>query len=202
MFYTELLEPVIAEGLADEASYAGLLQTVARAREHARHAAAQALDMATQGRLLLELSAELLQLPGGSLVAAADLRTFARLRMARLRKRARRQFDAASTLEPTRLHVLRIGFKQLRYGIEFFAPLFPHKAVARYQEGLVRAQGTLGFLQDVDIARGRLRAWSQTDPSLQAAAAFVLGWHAPRYARLRRRVLHDCEPLLWGKAPW
>ncbi|ENO95469.1 CHAD domain containing protein, partial [Thauera phenylacetica B4P] len=34
------------------------------------------------------------------------------------------------------------------------------------------------------------------------AAAFVLGWHAPRYARLRRRVLGECEPLLWGGKPW
>lgn len=202
VFYTELLEPVATEGLADPASHAALLQAVARARELARHDAGKALDMATQGRMLLEFSTELLRLPSGSLVAAADLRTFARLRMARLRKRARRQFDAAATLEPTRLHALRIGFKQLRYGIEFFAPLFPPKAVARYQEGLVRAQGTLGFLQDVDIARGRLFAWSATNPALQVAAAFVLGWHAPRYARLRRRVLHDCEPLLWGKAPW
>ena len=33
-------------------------------------------------------------------------------------------------------------------------------------------------------------------------SAFVLGWHAPRYARLRRRVLGECEPLLWGGKPW
>ncbi|ENO82198.1 CHAD domain containing protein, partial [Thauera aminoaromatica S2] len=24
----------------------------------------------------------------------------------------------------------------------------------------------------------------------------------PRYARLRRRVLRECEPLLWGGKPW
>jgi len=202
VFHTELLEPVTPEGLADEASMTRLLQTTTRAREEARHAAVRALDVATQGRLLLELSADLLQLPNGSLVAAADLRTFAGLRMARLRKRARRQYEAASTLEPTHLHTLRIGFKQLRYGIEFFAPLFPAKAVTRYQEGLVNAQTTLGFLQDVDIARGRMMTWADKDAALQPAVAFVLGWHAPRYARLRRRVLQDCEPLLWGKAPW
>lgn len=203
VFHTELLELVTPEGLADEASMASLMQTTARAREEARRAAVRALDMATQGRLLLEFSADLLQLPNGSLVAAADLRTFAGLRMARLRKRARRQYEAAaSTLEPTRLHTLRIGFKQLRYGMEFFAPLFPAKGVAHYQEGLVNAQTTLGFLQDVDIARSRMLGWAEANAALRPAVAFVLGWHAPRYARLRRRVLQDCEPLLWGKAPW
>ena len=67
---------------------------------------------------------------------------------------------------------------------------------------MVRAQTTLGFLQDVDTAHQRLAEWSRTQPALAAAAAFVLGWHAPRYARLRRRVLRECEPLLWGGKPW
>ncbi|ENO87731.1 CYTH and CHAD domain-containing protein [Thauera linaloolentis] len=202
VFHAELLAPVAPEGLADEASMARLLQVTTQAREAARHAAVQALDMATQGRLLLELGSALLQLPSNSLVAAADLRTFARLRLARLRKRARRRFEAAATLEAPRLHMLRIAFKQLRYGIEFFAPLFPARTVARYQEGLVKALASLGFLQDVDIARGRMLAWADEDAALQPAAAFVLGWHAPHYARLRRRILQDCDPLLWGKTPW
>jgi len=202
VFHDELLAPLAPEGLADEASMAGLLQTTARAREAARHAAGQALDMATQGRLLLELSADLLRLQGNSLIAAADLRTFARLRLARLRKRARRRFEAASALVPTRLHQLRISFKQLRYGMEFFAPLFPAKAVALYHGHLVKALDVLGFLQDVDIARGRMLAWADTDAGLKSAIAFVLGWHAPRYARLRGKVLQDAEPVLWGRTPW
>ncbi len=202
VLHTELLEPVRPEGLAEADGMARLLHVAADARAAARRKAERNLDPAEQGRLMLEFSAALLRLPTGPLAAAADLRTFARLRMARLRKRGRRQFDAAAALEPTRLHALRIGFKQLRYGIEFFAPLFPAKATARYTADLTRAQGDLGFLQDVDIARGRLAAWAGEDAGLRAAAAFLLGWHAPTYARLRRRVLHDCEPLLWGKTPW
>ncbi len=202
VFHTELLKPVTPDELADQATMDKLNATVGKARESARKHAVRNLDMATQGRLLLSFSAELMQLPSSSLADAADLRTFARLRMNRLRKRARRQYEAATSLEPTKLHALRIGFKQLRYGIEFFEPLFPSKAVDRYLEGLVRAQTTLGFLQDVDIARIRLEEWRRGDPGLASAVAFVLGWHGPRYARLRRRVLRDCEPLLWGKAPW
>lgn len=202
VFHTELLKPVTPDELADLATMSKLNSTVGKARETARKHAVRNLDMATQGRLLLDFCAALMELPVSSLTEAADLRTFARLRMDRLRKRARRQYEAATTLEPTRLHTLRIGFKQLRYGIEFFEPLFPSKQVDRYLEGLVRAQTTLGFLQDVDIARMRLEEWRRGDPGLASAVAFVLGWHGPRYARLRRRVLHDCEPLLWGKTPW
>jgi adenylate cyclase len=202
VLHTELLEPVEPHGLADAQGMPRLLKLVADARAAARRSAERNLDAAEQGRLMLDFSAALLRLPTGPLAAAADLRTFARLRLTRLRKRGRRQFDAAASLEPTRLHAMRIGFKQLRYAIEFFAPLFPAKATKRYITELVRAQNTLGFLQDVDIAHGRLDAWAGHDGALRAAAAFILGWHGQRYARLRRRVLHDCEPLLWGKTPW
>jgi len=202
VFHAELLEPVSPEGLADATSMTALLETVRQARAAARHHAGISLDLATQGRLLLEFTAALHRLRADSLAEAADLRSFARLRLDRLRKRARRGAQAAASLEPTRLHALRIDFKLLRYGVEFFAPLFAAKGIARYLNGLVRTQTALGFLQDVDSALQRLDEWSRKQPGIAPAAAFVLGWHAPRYARLRRRVLRECEPLLWGGKPW
>lgn len=202
VFHAELLEPVTPDGLADPSAMAALSDTVRAARDAARQFANHNLDMATQGRLLLAFTADLYRLPLGSLAAAADLRAFARLRLNRLRKRARRRAAAAATLEPTRLHALRIAFKLLRYGVEFFAPLFPARTTSRYLDGVVQAQTALGFLQDVDIAKQRLAAWTAADPALAPAAAFVLGWHAPRYARLRRRVLRECAPLLEGRKPW
>lgn len=202
VFHAELLAPVAPEGLADEASFSALASTVRRAREEARAHACHNLDMATQGRLLLGLTADLHRLTIDSLIQAADLRTFARLRLDRLRKRTRRLAAAAETLEPTRLHALRIGFKQLRYAVEFFAPLFPARAVRRYLEAVVVVQDTLGFLQDVDAAQQRLAAWVAADARLAPAAAFVLGWHAARYARLRRRALRESTPLLSGRKPW
>lgn len=202
VLHAELLAPVQADELMAAEGMTGLLRRASEARDSARRHAERKLDGAEQGRLLLEFSAALLRLPDNALLAAADLRTFAGLRLERLRRRARRQFDAAAGLEPTRLHALRIGIKQLRYGVEFFSPLFSARAFERYSLQLVRAQTTLGFLQDVDIARGRLEEWAGHDGELRAAAGFVLGWHAPRYARMRRRVLQRCEPLLWGKTPW
>ena len=202
VLHDELLTPVEAEILADASAMTALLQTTDNARDAAHCSAAQALDMAEQGRLLLEFSAALLHLPAHGLVPALDLRSFARLRLERLRKRARGQFDAAQTLEPTRLHVLRLGCKQLRYGLEVFAPLFGAKAVARYRTRIVKAQSGLGFLQDVDVAHARMRTWAARDAALQPAITFVLGWHGPRYTRLRQRILRHCQPVLWGKTPW
>ncbi len=202
VFCSELLATVRTEGLADADAMALLMKTAENARTDAQHLTAHALKLAAQGRLLLEFTLALERLASNNLLEAADLRTFARLRLERLRKRGRRQLDAAATCEPTALHALRIGFKQLRYGAEFFAPLFPARAMKRYQERLARAQTTLGFLQDVDAARARLAQWTAAQPAIAPAAAFVLGWHAPRYTRLRERVIRDCHPLVHGRRPW
>jgi adenylate cyclase len=152
--------------------------------------------------MILEFSLALHRLPTGKLLEAADLRTFARLQLAHLRKRARRRHEAAATLVPARIHALRIALKRLRYGIEFLGTLFPARAVERYRKQLAKAQTTLGFLHDLDVARGALEGWAGSRSDLLTAAAFVIGWHSPRYARSRRRALAEAAPLLWGKTPW
>lgn len=198
----ELLAPVLSEHLIDAEELARLEQVVIAARDQACRLASRKSDAAPDGKSLLDFSVALLRLPDPALSAAGDLPSFARQRLDRLRRRGRRLFEAAAERVPSRLHALRIGIKQLRYGVEFFAPLFPKRALERYMLELVRAQSSLGFLQDVDSARGRLQQWVARDGSLSAASGFVLGWHAPRYARMRKRVLTDCKPLLWGKTPW
>ncbi|MBR0568537.1 CYTH and CHAD domain-containing protein [Azoarcus sp. L1K30] len=200
----ELLAPVVADGLADGpgSGLSELLGIVEHAREAARKTALHNLSHSDQGRLMLAFNAALYALPTSDLIAAVDLKTFARLQLNRLRKRARRRFETSNTLIPTQLHALRIAMKQLRYGIEFFGALFSTRGVQRYVQGVTDAQATLGFLQDVDVARCRLEAWAGKRGELQAAASFIIGWHGPRYTRLRRRVLQEVEPLLWGKTPW
>lgn len=204
VLHAELVEPVIADGLADgpNSSLPQLLDIIADARRVARKHTLDNLAHSDQGRLLLELNLALHRLPTNNLIAAVDLRTFARLQLDRLRKRARRRHEASATLIPTRLHALRIAMKQLRYGLEFLGGLWPRRQVERYLLQLTEAQTTLGFLNDLDIARGRLEAWAGQDGALRAAAAFIIGWHAPHYAQLRRRVLQETEPLLWGPTPW
>ncbi|CAL93909.1 CYTH and CHAD domain-containing protein [Azoarcus olearius] len=199
VLYTELLEPVRTEEVnRDEIDVHGLAALADDARTEARKHALKGLAKAGEGLAMLEFTAALHRLPD----IEGDLASFARERLDRLRKRARRRFDAATDLAPARLHALRIAFKHLRYAVEFFTPLLARKAGARYLAALVKAQDTLGYLNDVDVARARLARWADDIRALQTAAAFVSGWHAPRYARYRRRVLDEARPLLWGRKPW
>ncbi|WP_041645591.1 CHAD domain-containing protein [Aromatoleum aromaticum] len=203
VLYDEVLAPVVAAATGvEEPSLTRLTGLAVAARDEARDAAVHDLDLATQGRLLIEFTAALHAVPTSDLIEAVDLRSFARLQLTRLRKKVRRRFEAAADLVPAHLHALRIALKRLRYGVEFFAPLFRAKAGKRYLQCIVRAQDALGFVNDVDVARGRLLGWAGEDAELRAAAAFVSGWHSPRYARLARRALRELDPLLWGKTPW
>lgn len=194
----ELLAPVAAA--ADIPGLERLAAVMASARDAAHVAVTRAFDPALQGRLLLGFTTALYALPDAD--AGMPVREFARTRLERLRRQARRRSEAAADRVPARLHALRIALKRLRYGVEFFAPLLPDKAGARYLREVVRAQNALGFVNDLDVARGTLLAWAGDDGELRAAAGFVCGWHTPRAARLARRTLRELEPLLGGKTPW
>jgi inorganic triphosphatase YgiF len=90
-------------------------------------------------------------------------------------------------------HRLRIALKNLRYGAEFFAPLFAAKSVAAFLESLSKLQDLFGALNDAAMAEHILariteHADSQAMPELLEAAAFVDGWHQSRI------------PVTWDKA--
>lgn len=201
VLHETLLAPVIAdELLTPDINLAGLLSLAHDARDNVRQQALRELHAGTQGLTMLEFTAALHRLQTGA--PAPPLRDFARNQLDRLRKKARARFEAAEGLAPTHLHALRISLKHLRYGVEFFAPFLSNKAGKRYLAGLAKVQGALGYLNDVDLGRMRLSGWAEDLHVLQTAAAFVTGWHAPRYARHRRRILDRARPLLWGKKPW
>lgn len=202
VLYDEILAPVAGSTPEEDAALARLQGVVRNARDAARVEACKRLDPAEQGRLLLFLTSALYALPTNNLIGAADLTLFARLQLTRLRKKIRRKHTAARDLVPSKLHELRIVLKELRYGIEFFAPLMPQRTTQRYVKALAAAQNALGFVNDLDVARGRLAAWAGDEPQLRAAAGFACGWHGPRYAKLCRRAVADLEPLLWEAAPW
>lgn len=202
VLYDEILSPVAGATPEEDAALARLQALVRNARDAARSDALKRLEPAEQGRMLIELNTALHALPTNNLIGAADLGLFARLQLSRLRKKIRRKHTAASDLVPTKLHELRIVLKELRYGIEFFAPLMPQRVTQRYIKALAAAQNALGFVNDLDVARVRLSGWAGDDPQLRAAAGFACGWHGPRYARMCRRAIADLKPLLWEAAPW
>lgn len=203
VLHDELLAPVCADELVDEKTdIAGLLVLARAARDGARRTALNNLHASSQGLLILEFTAALHRLAQQGGPHPEPIKRFAATQLRRLRKRARRRFEACAELEPTTLHALRIAMKQLRYGTEFFAPLCRRKALESYLASLGKVQAVLGFLNDIDIARPRLGSFADGRRALDCAVAFVLGWHAPRYAEYRSQVLADVRPLLWGGTPW
>lgn len=107
-----------------------------------------------------------------------------RLKVAK--KRARK----LETLSEADRHRLRIALKKLRYTAEFFAPLYPPRAVKPFLKRLSRMQDILGLLQDVAVARKTLaHLVAEPDESmagpradLSFAAGIVYGWHLDRAA--------------------
>lgn len=198
----ELLHGVEAAS-PHETRQLGLLRDKASSeRAAARSRAAAALDPAEQGRLLLHFNADLHALPTNNLIGSVDLGAFAALQLERLRKRARRRYVRARGLVPEDLHNLRIAFKRLRYGADFFAPLLPQKTITRYLAALAKLQNALGFINDLDVARQRFALWGENDADLREAAAYVCGWHGKRYAKLSRRSVRKSAPLLVKASPW
>lgn len=197
----EILAPVAGTTAAEITGLSRLKETLQGARQ-AQHQAISPIDPAAQGRLLLDLSIALHRLPTNNLIGAADLHTFAALQMDSVLMQVRKRFKGARKLVPAKLHALRISLKQLRYGLEFFAPLMPARRVARYIRDLMRIQDALGFIHDLDVAREQLEQRSGTDLQLQLASSFVCGWHGPRYHKLCHRTIDELGPLLKGKAPW
>lgn len=103
--------------------------------------------------------------------------------LARCRKRGK---GLAGKDAPGR-HRLRIALKGLRYSAEFFAPLYPAKAVQDFVVPLKELQNLLGHLNDAAQARimlGRLMMEETTTAREQAdlshAAGLIQGYHQAR----------------------
>ncbi len=198
----EILAPVAGTTAEEDAQLGRLQERVRLARDEARARAMKQLDPAEQGRLILGFMASLHALRESTLHQSVDMRTFAALQLGVIRKRARKRFVAARTLVPARLHALRIALKQLRYGMEFFAPLLAPRQIRSYTKTLARVQTALGFINDLDVARHRLAALADDDAELVRAVAFSCGWHGPHYAKCSREAIQDAAPLLMDKALW
>jgi len=132
-----------------------------------------------------------------------------------LGKRARRVSERAAVPlqgDVAARHRLRVAFKQLRYGLEFFAPLLAGPLVVDYHQSATAMQEMLGRLNDLAVAtqlvdalrlpvadRVELRAWLavQTEALLPEFAQLLddfqqrpQPWQAPpAAARTRAREL-------------
>ncbi len=91
-------------------------------------------------------------------------------------------------------HELRKRLKKLRYAMEFFADLWPGKAVKPALKSLKTLQEDFGALQDVATARAILTgpdAPAADDPAAQRAVGYALGlWDAQAAAARARASAH------------
>ena len=197
----ELLAPLVAER-GEAAWCAALCRRLERECVAARDAARELLAPPRQGRAMLEFLAALYPVTEAAASAPTPLGDFAVARMARLRRRFRRRLQdlPAAAAEPW--HRLRIAAKQLRYGLEFFAPLWSGKAVANYRRRLARIQADLGRIQDLEAAAQRLRQLAVNAPECRVGETWLARHYAKPASAWRHDALRQARKLLAERSPW
>ena len=182
----------------DRAACDALRHTVATERGRCHD---QLPDADTQGAQLLDFMLDLHKLPR-SHSTPASLVDFAHDSLTLAHERLARHHADMREDQPASLHAARIAVRQLRYTLEFFAPILPSKRCAREQARLAKIQRALGFVHDVDVARERLLALAGRDAQLRAAAYFTCGWHAPARERKVGRAMTRLDRLLAHNGAW
>lgn len=196
--FHSMLEPICAAGPVGE-DLKRLLARLEAHRQTARSHIADSSRDASQGHAQLELAAAVLTLSGKGEMPLAEL---ARDRLRRTRRTAKRAVEDAEGGSADQLHRLRILFKRLRYGLDFFGPLWPELQVKHYAQALAALQEDLGRLNDATVGNRLLAELASDDPGLTAARAFAAGWHAPRIAQLRQQIPAKARELLARRPPW
>jgi CHAD domain-containing protein len=122
----------------------------------------------------------------------------------RVKKRAK----VAKSREEGDLHRLRIALKKLRYTAEFFAPLYPKRAVGRYLKKLRGLQNHLGDLNDVanvrSVVGGLLREKTRKDEdgALRYAAGALVGWYGAQVPHTAKQALKRYRKFKRAKPFW
>lgn len=190
-----------ALGKADSAAGQAAIGRAIAACEAARCAADTSREHLANGRPLLAFARDLEQLAAGK--SGRRIAAFAEKRLAKLHARAVRRFTAV-VREPTpsAAHRLRIALKHLRYGGEFFAPLFDETEVLAFCRNAAALQDELGFINDLHIALARLERWSQHDPELAESRDYLAASYAGQLDGQFTAALRRTEALLTRCLPW
>lgn len=123
----------------------------------------------------------------------------------RARKRAMKHAGGIVELSIEERHELRKALKRLRYAVEFFAPLYPVKAVRPFLKRLRELQDLFGDLNDVAVTEALFagpNAPAAGDPTAARAIGLVIGarreraGHAWASARATWQALRE-TPRVW-----
>ncbi len=194
-----ILAPPVSSDEQENLALERLRDTVRRQRD----SMLRDCGLAAEGSALLEFMIALHALPEQPSAPLPALAVFAARQLDGLRRQMLKRLKIAGDEKTAaQLHALRIALKHLYYGISCFASLLPTKKTARYLKRLNKIRNRLGFVHDVDSARRQLAALADDDAAFAVPAAFVCGWHSPRYFRQRRRALRELEKLSESDVPW
>ncbi|MFO1068708.1 MAG: CHAD domain-containing protein [Geminicoccaceae bacterium] len=205
VFVVELLDPLRRHpqlgGLLTE------LETVAQVRRKvAQVAAAAAIRSRRAGDLLLELACwvETAGWRNGATALQLELqqsppRILAERLLARRAKRVRKTGRGFASLPAEQRHDVRIALKKLRYGLEFFAPVFGSAESRRYHQVVTALQDNLGRHNDIEVARRMVDDLVLAAPVERRVAAargggMLVGWYAQAAAALEPETVE-----LWQK---
>ncbi len=131
-----------------------LTERCQRKRQQARKAVATILHSTEYGRFTLGLAAILYngQHQAHREAQPASLKTFSAIRLEALAIAAGAGMEKLAGLDAEQRHRLRIVCKELRYGSEFFASLYPPVRVRSFLSALEHVQETLGHLNDLAVS--------------------------------------------------
>ncbi|MBE2263917.1 MAG: CHAD domain-containing protein [Burkholderiaceae bacterium] len=133
--------------------------------------------------------------------ASPTLKRWAREQLQEREQRLFRRVRRTEMVDDDGRHRVRIEAKKLRYGLDFFASLWPHERLHGYGQSLAAAQDLLGRMNDRVSARRLLT----TQPAAPLAAAVL----QLLSARLSAQQAHDAaqlpdtlSALHKARAPW
>ncbi|MBI2276768.1 MAG: CHAD domain-containing protein [Dechloromonas sp.] len=144
VFLTETLPPIQA-AFPDNRDLKRLRNEAKRRAKGARQATTRLLAVNEYPRLLIEFTSAIYAL---SDTLPQPLTEFAERRVRTRTRSVRKLVAQHATLTPTERHRMRIGFKKLRYALEFFEPLLAGKHPKTYQAALTQLQDELGLIND------------------------------------------------------
>ncbi|MEF8729293.1 MAG: CHAD domain-containing protein [Accumulibacter sp.] len=196
VFHAETL-PVLAEVFAGRVDAARLASRVQGRCASYRRVSRRALQSEDYSRLLLDFSAALVDLPVSPAGPAGRLGDFVPRCLGKRARRVNERAAAPLQTDVAARHRLRVAFKQLRYGLEFFSPLLAGPLLADYLQSATALQEMLGRLNDLAVATQLVAAVLPAASRVQ-----VQDWLAAQTAALLpefARLLDDFQQRL---PPW
>lgn len=214
VFATETVVSV-RKGRVDDPALALLAEIVDDARRKAHNQVRDTLDSPRYGDIAFKLACWV-ACRGWRQGADIDVllaqrrgvRDFAAEILTRRHGQVRKRGRNFAGLDPIARHDLRILFKKLRYGTEFFSSLFPGRQFDRYRAATSRMQDLLGQMNDVAVAQHVVDdLLSAIEPNaLQRSAALgagqVLGWYARDARELEPRAVEAWEEFRSADPFW